>query len=95
MEYPLAGQSFDSAAAFVAAINKARLAYKNRWIAYSGYVNVNGAPQLVEVKSYNTGYLQILRVNGMHYPTGMDMNVTGWKGAILDAIERGAARAAA
>lgn len=87
MIYVLEGQSFASAAEFVAAINKARLANKNKWIAYVGTV----AGQSVRIKSYNTGYLQILEVNGLNHAPPMDMNVTGWKESILNAIDKAAA----
>lgn len=85
MIYVLEGQSFDSTADFVKAINKARLANGNKWIAYVGTVE----GKEVQVKSFNCGYLQIMRVNGMNYGGGMDMSVTGWKESIADAIARG------
>lgn len=78
----LEGQDFDSAEDFVKAINAARLANKNKWIVYVGTVN----GKAVEMKSWNTGYLQILRVDGINHAPPMDINVTGWKDAIREAV---------
>ncbi len=79
--------SYPTAAAFVADLNKARLANRQRWIVYTGMVQ--GVE--VEMKTYDTGYLQILRVNGLNIPGVMDMKPTAWKAHILEAIERHAA----
>ena len=78
---------YASAAEFVADLNKARLANPRSWIVYTG--TVAGAD--VAIKSYGTGYLQILRVNGLNVPAPMDMKVTAWRNLIQSSIERHAA----
>lgn len=78
----LAQQNFPAAQEFVSALNKARLANKRKWITYSGEVQ----GKQVELKSYDTGYLQILRVNGITHPAPMDMPVGEWKDFILQAV---------
>jgi hypothetical protein len=78
---------YETAAKFVTDLNKARLANKKSWIVYVG--KVQGVE--VEMKSYDTGYLQILRVNGLNVPGPMDMKPTGWKNYIQETIERYAA----
>lgn len=78
---------FEKASDFVKELNKARLANKKSWIVYVG--KVQGVE--VEMKSYDTGYLQILRVNGLNVPGPMDMKPTGWKNHIQATIERYAA----
>ena len=75
-------QNFSSARDFVQALNKARLANKKKWITYVGQV----AGKQVELKSYDTGHLQILRVNGIDNAGPMDMAVTAWKEHILQAV---------
>ena len=82
MQYPLEGQAFTSADAFVKAINKARQEHPKQWIAYIGTV----AGKAVRLKSFGTGYLQILEVDGVKHAPPMDMNVTGWKAAIAEAL---------
>lgn len=74
---------FDTAAEFVAALNKARLAVGKKWITYQG--QVQGVD--VAIKTYNTGYLQICRVNGREQGAPMDMKPTAWKEFIQSAIE--------
>jgi hypothetical protein len=81
---------FDTAEEFVKNLNKARLANRRAWIVYVGKVQgVN-----VELKTYDTGYLQILRVNELNAAGPMDMKPTAWKEHIKEAIEREAARMA-
>ena len=71
----LSGQDFEDTSDFVKELNKARLANKNKWIFYRG--NVNG--RRVEIKTYDTGYLQIMRVDDLHHNAPMDMKVGAWK----------------
>jgi len=78
----LEGQDFATSAEFINALNAARLQHNGGWIAYVGTVT----GKRVEIKTYGTGYLQILRVNGVTHPTVVDMNVTQWKNAITEAI---------
>lgn len=78
----LQGQDFKTAAEFTAALNKARLANKQKWITYSGMV----AGRKVEIKTFDTGHLQILRVDGINHWAGMDLKVSAWKKTIEDAI---------
>jgi hypothetical protein len=75
---------YDNAATFVADLNKARLANRKQWLVYVGTV----AGASVEIKTYDTGYLQIFRVNGLQVPAGMDMKVGAWRSTIQTAIER-------
>lgn len=79
--------AYGTAAEFVKDLNKARLANRKRWLVYVG--TVQGVA--VEIKTYDTGYLQIFRVNGLNVPAGMDMKPTAWKETIREAIERHAA----
>lgn len=81
----LEGQDFTDAATFVAALNKARLAQPRSWITYVGTV----AGKEVRIKTYDTGYLQILEVAGVKHGAPMDMKPTAWKACITDAINRG------
>lgn len=78
---------YPTAAAFVADLNKARLANRKHWLVYVG--TVQGVA--VEMKTYDTGYLQIFRVNGLDAGGAMDMKPTGWKEFIRTTIERYAA----
>lgn len=78
----LHGQNFQTTDEFIKALNIARLENKQKWIVYVGAV----AGKLVSIKTFDTGYLQILRVNGIEYGGAMDMTVTGWKMAIVKAI---------
>jgi hypothetical protein len=75
---------YADADAFVADLNKARLANKGKWIVFAGYVCGNE----VRIKNYGTGYLQILEVNGLNHAPPMDMNVTAWKDAIRKAVAK-------
>ena len=78
---------YPTAAAFVADLNKARLANRKAWIVYVG--TVQGVA--VEIKTYDCGYLQIFRVNGLDAGGAMDMKPTGWKETIRETIERNTA----
>lgn len=78
----LEGQDFADADSFVPAINKARLAVGKAWMTYVGTVN----GKAVRIKTYGTGYLQILEVDGLKHSAPMDMNVTGWKETIRSAV---------
>lgn len=69
---------------FMADLNKLRLASKNKWFGFAG--TVKKVP--VIIKSYNTGYLQICRVNGIDQAPPMEMNVGTWKAFIEEAIRR-------
>jgi hypothetical protein len=82
MRQVLEGQDFTTGQEFVAALNRARLQNPKSWFTYGGLVN----GREVALKSYNTGYLQILRVNGITHPAPMDMNVGSWKNFIIKAI---------
>ena len=75
---------FNDIPTFLTALNKARLANKRRWITYVGTV----ATRRVAIKTYDTGYLQILRVDGIEHGGAMDLSVTGWKHVITKAISR-------
>lgn len=80
----LEGQDFSDTASFVAALNKARLQNRNKWIVYVG--NVAGVA--VELKSYDHRDLQILRANGSDIRRNeYDMNVGGWKAEIATRID--------
>jgi hypothetical protein len=78
----LQGQNFDNAAAFVGALNQARLANKQKWIVYQGTV----AGRKVAIKSFDASYPQILRVDGIEYGGAMDLKVNAWKKQIENAI---------
>lgn len=80
----LQGQNFDTGESFTKALNAARLANRQKWITYTGTV----AGKRVEVKTYDTGYLQILRVDGVCHGGPMDMKVGAWKAHIERAIAR-------
>ena len=79
----LENQTFTRAADFVEALNKARLANKQRWIVYVGSV----AGKQVEIKTFDTGHLQILRVNGINHGGDMDLKVGAWKQRIEQALK--------
>jgi hypothetical protein len=91
MIHVLEGQDFSDAGEFVHQLNKARLANKQKWIVYIGTVQ----GQSVELKSFDHGDLQILRVAGRDARReAYGMNVGAWKDQIAQAIQR-AAKAAA
>lgn len=78
----LQGQNFNTADEFTKALNIARLGNKQKWIVYTGTV----AGKQVAIKTFDTGYLQIMRVNGIEHGGSMDMKVGQWKAAIAKAI---------
>lgn len=78
----LYGQNFNTANEFSNELNKARLANKQKWIVYAGTV----ANKRVEIKTFDAGHLQILRVDGINHGGTMDMKVGEWKQAITKAI---------
>jgi hypothetical protein len=78
----LQGQDFTTAAEFTKALNTARLANKQKWITYTGTV----AGKQIGLKAFDTGYLQILRVNGICHGGAMDLKVGEWKARIEKAI---------
>ena len=77
----LTDQDFDTVDAFLAAINKARLAHKDRWITYIGQV----CGHFVQLKSFNTD-LQRLRVANVNYSPPCDCSVAVWKQTIKEAL---------
>jgi len=84
----LDGRDYDDADTFVSELNKARLANRKRWICYVGRVGGH----LVEVKTYDHGDLQILRVGGRDMRLAeYGLNVSAWKAEIANAITRAAA----
>lgn len=80
----LTNLDYADADAFIKALNAARQTNKDRWIVYVGQV----AGRAVRIKSYNSGYLQVLEVDGVNHSPPMGMNVTAWKAAIRDALTR-------
>ena len=78
----LEDQDFATSAEFVKALNAARLQHKDRWITYVGTV----AGKRVEIKTFGTYNLQVLRVNGLKHYTSSDMTATQWKNTIAAAI---------
>lgn len=82
--------SFDNVDEFVQELNKARLQNKKKWITYCG--TVEGCD--VAIKTYDTGYLQILDVNDLRYGGGMDLKVGEWKTRIAQAIRNEVQKAA-
>lgn len=75
--------SFPDAAAFVKAFNAHRLANRHRWIGYVGTV----AGRAVEVKSFDHGDLQRLRVDGLdRLEVSYGLTVGGWKDALTRAL---------
>lgn len=81
----LEGQNFPDTASFVAALNKARLANRQKWIVYIGEVaGVN-----VELKSFDHGDLQILRADGRDIRMReYGLNVGAWKSEIANNIDK-------
>ena len=82
MIHVLQDKNYDKASEFVNELNKARLANKQKWIIYVGTV----ANRSVEIKTFDTGHLQILRIDGVKHWAPMDMKVGAWKQAITEAI---------
>jgi hypothetical protein len=75
---------FDTVTEFLMTLNSFRLAYKKKWIAFDGTV----ATLNVQVKSYDTGYLQIFRINGIDQAAPMDMKPNAWKAFIENALRK-------
>ena len=67
---------------FVKQINSLRLQNKNKWYTYQ--VTVNN--KTVALKGYGT-WLQILRVDGLTFPTVADISVTEFKQVLKGAVE--------
>ena len=67
---------------FVKQINSLRLQNKNKWYTYQGTVN----NKTVALKGYGT-WLQILRVDGLTFPTVADISVTEFKQVLKGAVE--------
>lgn len=61
---------------------KARLASKNEWL----FLELHHKGQITLVKSFNTS-IQILRKNGISYPSGWDLSASDWQEAIRHALE--------
>lgn len=78
-------ENFETTQDFMKKLNKLRKANKNRWIAYSGFV----AGKAVRIKGFETGWLQILEVDGVRYPAPMEMSVKQWVETIARAIGDG------
>ena len=90
MIHVLENQDFTDAGEFVHQLNKARLSNKQQWIVYAGMVQ----GKRVEIKTFDHGDLQILRVDGRDMRRlEYGMNVSAWKTEIVDRI-RSAAKAA-
>ena len=83
MEAVLAGQNFEDADAFAKAFNKERRNHGKAWITYVGQV----AGKSVRIKTYGTGYLQIMEVDGIKHAPPMEMNVARWNEFIINAIK--------
>jgi len=80
----LEGQDFATPQDFVEALNKARLANRKQWIFYIGQV----AGHEVQIKTFDIGDLQILRVDGRDFRNKeYGMNVGQWKAEIVERIE--------
>lgn len=83
MIHVLKDQDFETAEAFVADLNKARLANPQQWLVYAGRV----AGRTVEMKTFGHGDLQILRVDGRDVRRNeYGMNVGQWKAEIVERI---------
>lgn len=80
----LEGREFEDVDVFVGELNRARLANRQRWIVYVGRV----AGRQVEIKSFDHGDLQIVRVDGRdRRRTEYGLNVGGWRHEIATAIQ--------
>jgi hypothetical protein len=80
----LKGFDYATAELFVDQLNKERLRHKQQWITYVGTV----AGRSVSLKSFDTGHLQILRVDGLDHGSYHDQKVSDWKRVIVEAINR-------
>lgn len=88
----LEDREFDDAATFVAELNKARLANRQKWIVYQRRV----AGMAVAIKTYDHNDLQQFRVDGRDVRSQeYGMNVGAWKAEITGILQRAATRAAA
>lgn len=61
--------------------NKSRKETKNDWL----FLELHKGEDVTLVKSFNTS-IQILRKNGISYPSGWDLSVKDWQGAIRNAL---------
>lgn len=61
--------------------NKARRESKNAWL----FLELHKGDEITFCKSFNTS-IQILRKNGISYPSGWDLSVKDWQGAIRNAL---------
>lgn len=79
----LEGKNYNNTSDFVRDLNKARLQNKQKWIYYIGLVN----GRRVEIKTFDCGDLQIVRVNGARANNReYDLSVGAWKSEIEKAI---------
>ena len=85
----LQGRSFAAVADFVSALNGERLANRDKWLVFQGRVE----GREVSMKTYDTGYLQIFRIDGVEQAAPMDMKPVAWKEFIREAFVRQAAAA--
>lgn len=83
MQKVLDGMDFADAEIFVKALNAARLEHRKHWLVYVGTV----AGLAIEIKTYDTGHLQIFRIDGQEQAATMDMKPTAWKDFIRARIE--------
>jgi len=67
---------------FIEIINALRRANPNKWYQWQGPVN----GKHVQVKGFNT-WLQILRSNGVTFPTSADVSVLKFKEYLADCAE--------
>ncbi len=84
----LEGRDYDDTAAFVADLNKARLANPQQWLVYMGRVRGHE----VGIKTFGNGDLQQFKVDGRDV-RGQEygMNVGQWKAEITRVLDRHAA----
>mgnify|MGYP001091596390 CR=1 FL=1 len=61
--------------------NKERLSNKNNWI----FLELHYKNEITLVKSFGTS-IQILKKNGINYPSGWDLKVSEWKNLILKTL---------
>jgi hypothetical protein len=63
------------------ACNKHRLSHKGEWV----FVEVHLNDKVILLKSFDTS-IQVLRLEGVTYPCGMDCSVKQWKEQINSAL---------
>jgi len=80
----LENRDFPTADEFVAELNRARLASPRTWLSYAGQV----AGRQTAIRTYDCGYLQTFRLDGLEQAAPMDMKPTAWKRFILSAFAR-------